>query len=1088
MPAREGHTRGAPLRIAANGDLVVKTDGGEMFLHKPVVYQEQFIVDSSQLTVKDEKKNTADNQKSKINNRKSLEGNYVLEADNQVGFKVGSYDHTRPLVIDPALSYSTYLGGSVVDNSYGVAVDSLGYAYVVGSTESTNFPSAGSPVQSTCEGCSGGYSNVFVTKVNTTGTVLVYSTFLGDGATGFAIAVDSTGDAYLTGTTGSNPFPIANAWQGTNNGGGEAFVTELNPTGSSLVYSSYLGGSLDDYGTGIATDSSGNTYVTGVTFSSDFPTAHPYESTCKSCGSPNYQSNAFVAKLHFDPDGNTLTMVYSTFLGGSNGDVSAGIAVDSSGNTYITGQTNSSDFPTLHPLSTNTTLDGGPDAFVTKLNWSGSALSLVYSTYLGGGDTDSGQGIAVDSSNNAYVTGWTVSTDFPLANPYQATNKASIESENQTAFVTKLNWSGSALSLVYSTFLGGSGLEKANGIAIDSTGNAYVTGVTYSADFPTTANAIQATCPLCNPNEGGLYDAFVAELTWTGSAMGLPYSTYLGGTGGNAQGYAIAVDSLANAYVTGQTGSTLLTSTNAFQGTYGGEVDAFVTKISLSTAAPSVGLSSNSLAFGSQNVETTSAAQTLTVTNNGTANLSISAVALGGTNPGDFAKSADACTGATVTPGNTCTVSVTFTPSAAGSRSASLSFTDNASDSPESVSLTGTGTVPVAGISPPSLTFNSQNVGTTSASQPVTLSNTTGTGPLTITSIVASANFGQTNTCGGSVAAGSSCTINVTFSPTAASSLSGTLTVTDNSNGVAGSTQSVTLGGTGTGVALASLSASSINFGNQPINTASAAQTVTVTNTGTINLSILTVALGGTNASDFAKSADTCTGAAVPPSHTCTVSVTFTPAATGTRSGMLTFTDNNNNVAGSTQAVALSGVGVDFAVASPTGTQTVAQGGSAQYTINVTSLGGTDSSAVTLACSNLPAQATCAFSPTTATPGASGASSTLTITTAAPVYARMLPPFSGHPPAPLPGLLLAMMLPALVGWWRVRRTSPRWVTATSLLLGVLLATTFMAGCGAGGYPLPKVGGTPASNYNITITGTSGSTSHTTTVALTVTAS
>jgi hypothetical protein len=402
----------------------------------------------------------------------------------------------------------------------------------------------------------------------------------------------------------------------------------------------------------------------------------------------------------------------------------------------------------------------------------------------------------------------------------------------------------------------------------------------------------------------------------------------------------------------------------------------------------------------------------------------------------------------------------------------------------------------VASVASP-LPFNSQTVGMMSTSQAATLSNATGTAALTIASIAitgtnagdfAIASTGTTCSTSSPVAAGGSCTINVTFTPTATGTRSGTLSITDNSNEVAGSTQTVALSGTGTGVALASLSASSLSLANQPISTTSTVQTETITNTGTVNLTITAVTLGGTNASDFVKTADTCTGATVTPSHTCTVSLTFTPAATGTRSATLTFTDNNNNVAGSTQTVPLSGVGVDFAIATPTGAQTIAQGGSAQYTINLTSMGGTDSSGVTLACSNLPTLATCAFGTSPVTPGTSGATSQLTISTAAPVYARMVPPSTGLPPAALPALLMATMLVVLIGWWRVRRISPRWAAATCLLFGALLATTFMAGCGSGGYPLPKVGGTPAGTYTVTVTGTSGSTVHTTTVTLTVTAS
>jgi len=626
------------------------------------------------------------------------------------------------------------------------------------------------------------------------------------------------------------------------------------------------------------------------------------------------------------------------------------------------------------------------------------------------------------------------------------------------------------------------------------------------------------------------------------------------------------------------------------------------TNISILLQAPVTSLSTSSLAFASQLVGTTSGAQAVTLTNNGSVPLTISAIGLSGTNAADFAQTNTCGTlPATILPGANCAANVTFTPSFVGGESATLTFTDNSNGvngSTQTVSLSGKGVgTPVASLSPTSLSFSPQRVGTTSASQPVTLNNT-GNAALTITSIATSANFGETDNCAGSVAASGSCTINVTFSPTATGPLTGALTITDDNNGVTGSTQKVNLSGTGggpvvsfsapslsfgsqllgttsaaqtetvtnTGTAnlsistitvggtnasdfaksadtctgatvtpngtctvsvtftpaatgalsgtltftdnnnnvtgstqtvnlsgtgggpVVSLSAPSLSFGNQPLSTTSAAQTETVTNTGTANLSISTVTVGGTDASDFAKSADTCTGATVTLNGTCTVSVTFTPAATGTRNATLTFTDNNNSVAGSTQAVALSGLGADFAVASPNGTQTVAQGGNAQYAINVTSVGGTFSNAVTLACSNLPAQTTCAFGSNPVTPGASGASSQLTLTTAAPAYAIMVPPSTGLPPAALSALLLAMMLPALVGWWRVRRKSPRWAPATCLLFGALLAATFMAGCGAGGYPLAKVGGTPAGNYTVTVTGTSGSTQHTTTVTLTVTAS
>ncbi len=354
--------------------------------------------------------------------------------------------------------------------------------------------------------------------------VMVYSTYLGGSGDdyGYGIAVDSSGNAYVTGRTTSADFPTASPLQAVFGGGSyDAFVAKLNPAGSALVYSTYLGGSDYEAGGGIAVDSSGNAYVTGATISTNFPTANPLQAAY---GGGIY--DAFVAKLN--PTGSAL--VYSTYLGGSDIDGGSGIAVDSSGNAYVTGDTISTDFPTANPLQAG--LGGIQNAFVVKLNPAGS--SLVYSTYLGGSSYDEGNGIAVDSSGNAYVTGDTISTDFPTANPLQAALGGI-----QNAFVVKLNPAGS--SLVYSTYLGGSGQDQGNGIAVDSSGNAYVAGITGSPNFPT-ASPLQAF-------PGGSFNAFVAKLNPAGST--LVYSTYLGG----GQGYGIAADSAGNAYVTGFTDS-----------------------------------------------------------------------------------------------------------------------------------------------------------------------------------------------------------------------------------------------------------------------------------------------------------------------------------------------------------------------------------------------------------------------------------------------------------------------------------------------------------------------------------------------------
>jgi len=472
------------------------------------------------------------------------------------GFKVDDYDKSYALVIDPimvpALGYSTYLGGSNTEEGNGIAVDSSGNAYIAGSTLSTDFPtfpkpaSGGIPIQPNFTGV----EDAFVTKVNPAGS-LVYSTYLGgiNSSRGFAIAVDSSGSAYLTGTTSSSDFPTtANAYQMTFGGVYDAFVTKINPDGT-LAYSTYLGGNGTEDGYGIAVDSSGSAYITGDTSSSTFPLMNPIQSSLKGTW------DAFVTKIN--PAGSAL--VYSTYLGGTGTDYGNGIAVDSSGSAYTTGTTSSSEFPTT-VNAYQMTFGGVDDAFVTKINPDGT---LAYSTYLGGNGIDHGYGIAVDSSGSAYITGVTESSNFPTKNAYQPTFGGAWD-----AFVTKMNPAGSAL--VYSTYLGGSGNDFGNGIAVDGCGSAYITGQTASSNFPI-ANAIQSTYA------GGLWDAFVTKMNPSASA--LVYSTYLGGSSTDS-GASIAVDSSGNAYIIGQTDSlNFPTTAGAFQPALKGSSDVFVAKI-----------------------------------------------------------------------------------------------------------------------------------------------------------------------------------------------------------------------------------------------------------------------------------------------------------------------------------------------------------------------------------------------------------------------------------------------------------------------------------------------------------------------------
>ena len=565
---RFGLNGNGEARIDGQGDLVLKDDGTEFRLHHPVIYQEI------------------------AGTRRSVSGRFAMRGKQQVGFDVGQYDSSQPLVIDPVLSYSTYLGGPGTDIGYGIAVDSLGNAYVTGTAVA--IPTTEGAFAATVPG---NFLPAFVTKLSADGSALVYSTYLGGNTSssgGYGIAVNSSGNAYVVGTTFASDFPhTANAFQ-TQIGGGDAqnaFITELDATGSGLVYSTYLGGNQDDQGKGIAVDSLGNAYVTGYTSSPDFPTLNAFQPALGG----GLTLNAFVAKLN--PAGSAL--VYSTYLGGGGGyrgDLGHAIAVDASGNAYVTGEASSPNFPTVNAFQS---APGGgkcvilpcPNAFVTKFN---SAGSLVYSTFLGGNADDQGYGIAVDSSGSAYVTGATQSPNFPVtSNAFQAVCQA--KCIYGSAFVTKFNAAGSAL--VYSTYLSGNDGDKGLGIAVDSSGSAYVTGSTASANFPT-LNAIKPVHSADCASEVLCPEVFVTKLNATGSAI--IYSTYLGGEGvfpaGGDQGYGIAVDASGNAYITGQTSSFSFPTANAFQGSNGGGscygtsiifngysgvcVNAFLTKLS----------------------------------------------------------------------------------------------------------------------------------------------------------------------------------------------------------------------------------------------------------------------------------------------------------------------------------------------------------------------------------------------------------------------------------------------------------------------------------------------------------------------------
>ena len=422
-------------------------------------------------------------------------------AGTKYAFGLGRYDRRRPLVIDPGLAYSTYLGATGNEGGFGIAVDGAGNAYVTGFTSSGEFPTTAGAFDASL----GGEQDAFVTKLGPAGTALLYSTFLGGSGsdTGRGIAVDALGNAYVTGNTTSSDFPTTVGAFDTSLGGArDGFVTKLGPSGTALLYSTYLGGSGGIFGStlesgeGIAVDGAGNAYVTGFTQSFNFPTTPGAFDTSGNVSEFFVIADAFVTKL--GPTG-SAPLLYSTFLGGSGGfDEGYAIAVDGAGNAYVTGYTQSADFPTT-PGAFDTTLDGVQDAFVTGLVPTGGA-PLLYSTYLGGAGGDGGFGIAVAGTGNAYVTGSTTSTDFPTtADAFDM----SLDGGGD-AFVTKLDPSG---AMPYSTYLGGSSGDGGAGIAIDGAGNAYVTGSTNSGDFPTTPGAFDQTLG------GGSSDAFVTKLS-----------------------------------------------------------------------------------------------------------------------------------------------------------------------------------------------------------------------------------------------------------------------------------------------------------------------------------------------------------------------------------------------------------------------------------------------------------------------------------------------------------------------------------------------------------------------------------------------
>jgi Beta-propeller repeat len=925
------------LQFDTDGNLIVKVNGGNLIFQSPVIYQQS------------------------KGQRLAVGGQYVLKDSAHIGFHVAPYDSSKPLVIDPVLVYSTYLGGSGTEYPTGIAVDSGGNVYVGGYTDSTDFESTifGSPAAST--------DHVFVAKLDPTGSTLLYADYLGgeNADEGLALAIDSTNDVYIAGTTESTQFPTVTPYQGTIPGANSAFLSKISPDGSSLLYSTYLGGSTDEVVSGLAVDSTGSALVAGYTDSTDFPVSNAYQATASANAGGVYGNYGFLTK--FSPDGSALT--YSTYLAGSSNvtlncvnqvpcwpqpnSYITGLALDTSDNAYVAGNTNTYDFPVTSSayLGTNTIQSDGSVGFVSKFNNSGS---LQYSTYFyeASGALTEVDAIAVDGSGAAYITGMAVSDGtFPLTSTTICDPAVYAQGCNY-GFVSKFDPTGSTLS--YSTYLGPNNYAEPAALQIDAYNDAYVVATTWCNSF-SLVNPIET---YTNVNNG--YEVLVAGIDPTATSE--LWATYLDGSQ-DSYATGLALDSNGNAFVLGRTDSTDFPTTQlGTQTVYGGgNLDAFVMKIGASSA-PAVSIVPNSLQFPLQAVGSPSQPELALLRNMGSSALSISSISTSG----DFAES-DNC-GTSVPAAGSCTLSVVFTPTAAGTRTGSIVIQDDAAGAPHVINLSGDGFGPDISLSLSYLFFPTVLAGNSSATQTLALVNT-GNVALGINNIQVTGDFAQTNTCSTAVPAGSSCAI----------------------------------------------------------------------------------------------------------------SVTFTPTLPGTRSGVLTISDN---VPGSPQTLNLTGIGLDFSLTSSTASETVTPGSAGTYLLTVAPMGGSFTGSVALACSGLPANATCGLSPSPVILAGNPGKATLTITTTAAI-AQLLPPQTPTRPE-IYALLLQLPLIGLFGIVQMTRKSSARRSRLMILLPLLGSLMLMAACAGGTGIAPQTsGGTPNGKYTITVTGACGKLHHSLPLVLTI---
>jgi len=1039
------------------------------------------------------------------------------------------------------LLYSTYLGGNTFDQPTSIAIDGLGQVHVAGYTMSQNFPVANAYQATAAANQDGIYGDYgFLTTFSPDGSSLVYSTYLAGnfsvvqdcGApcwpapynTINAVAVDTSGNAYVTGTTNTYNFPVTSGTFQTSNStqqnAGIGFVSKFTNVGT-LAYSTYFYGSSGDPVDieAIAVDGSGSAYVAG---SADSDGTFPITST-SICDPGVFGfgcSYAFVTK--FDSTGSTL--LYSTFLGPNNYASPQAIVLDLTGDAYVLAATRSGLFQTnnaIEPYTNNT------DVLLVEID--PAATTQLFSTFLGGSGDDSPSGLALDTNGNLYVVGSTNSVDFPttqgafqnlpggsidafltkigpgsassvsLSPPSLQYSSLSIGSTSQTQTVLLRNVGSSPLSISSITINGDFAETDNCGSSVPAAGNC-----TLSVTFTPTAAGFRNGSVSLQDNAAG--SPHVITLIGSGAAAivalspaSLSFSTQPVGTSSAAQSVTLtntgnATLNIGSIQITedfsqiSNCPSTLASNlscalnisfTPTVTGTRNGTLtlndngQASPQSVTLTgTGSPSLLIATTTptnLVFLSQQVGTSSAAQTVTLTNTGNATLNIASIQI----TGDFAQVNNCAS--TLASNVSCTLNVSFTPTTTGTRSGTLTLSDNAQGSPQSVPLTGTGSasLPIATMTPTSLIFLSQQVGTSSAAQTVTLTNT-GNATLNVASIQITGDFAQINHCPSTLATNLSCTLNVSFTPTTTGTRNGTLTLSDNAQS---SPQSIPLTATGSASSpIATMNPTSLAFLSQQVGTSSAAQTVTLTNTGNATLDISSIQITG----DFAQ-VNNCPST-LASNLSCTLNVSFTPTVTGTRNGTLTLSDNAQ---GSAPVVNLAGLGMDFSLTSSPSSNALNPGKSVTYQLVVSPLGGTFSNLVKLSCAGAPLLAACSISPSAVTPNGSAATASLTITTTASVtqFVPTRPSQDSTPYAiwlPLQGIGLIGMI--LAGSGAKSRKARRSFFLT--LIGSALM--FMGGCAGGtGITTPPQNGTAPGTYTITVTGTSGALQHSLPVTLIV---